>query len=270
MIYSSIAQYESTIRLSAFIGSFSLLLLWQWFRPWRITHHQDLKRVFTNIGLMLINTFSMRLLFPVLSISASLWAAQHGIGLANYFEGPTIFSIVYCFIALDLIIYCQHRLLHKIPLLWRFHRIHHLDGHLDVSSGVRFHPLEAIASLLLKVLAIIMLGAPVVCVIAFEVALNSLSLFNHANIKLSARLDRGLRILLVTPNMHRIHHSTTTSEYSSNFGFNLSLWDKLFNTYLDRASLGEAKFCFGQNNQTDTAQHNSLLSMLYLPFKTRK
>lgn len=266
-MYSDIAQYESAIRLAIFIGSFSLLLFLEWLFPWRVSISDNAKRIITNLSLMLINTFTMRLLFPALSVSVALWTSSQNIGLSHFLGGPALFTLFYCFIALDFIIYLQHRLFHKIPLLWRFHRIHHLDKHLDASSGVRFHPLEAIVSLFIKVLAIILLGAPVICVIAFEVALNSLSLFNHANIKLPRYFERILRKLIVTPKMHRIHHSTVTCEHSSNFGFNFSFWDKFFNTYLERAGGGDTQLCIGLTSKTELQKNTSLLQLLSLPFR---
>jgi len=267
MFPTFILHYEAEIRLGIFITVFCLLLLWEYFCPWRPQKANNWHRKLTNLTLMLLSTLSMRLIFPMLSVSAAIWAAAHNVGLLHYFNSESMLGAISCFIALDLCLYLQHRLLHKVPLLWRVHRIHHLDNHLDATSGVRFHPAEALLSLLIKATAIVALGAPVIIVIVFEIFLNALSLFNHANIQLGIKIEAALRKLIVTPNMHRIHHSTQAVEHSKNFGFNLSIWDKLFNSYLHRAASDDAKLKVGQVTGSDTHQAHSLWAMLCSPFK---
>ncbi|EPJ54001.1 MAG: hypothetical protein OFPI_08270 [Osedax symbiont Rs2] len=270
MLFSAISEYEGAIRLSVFIGLFSLLLCWEQLRPSRPVNANNLYRRLSNLALMLINTVVMRLLLPAVTVTSAAWASGQNIGLFYVFSPAPILTLIGSFIALDLIIYLQHIALHKTPLLWRFHRVHHLDMHMDTTTGVRFHPVEALFSLLLKVLAIVLLGAPVITVILFEVTLNALSLFNHANINIHRNLEPLLRLLLVTPHMHRIHHSVEATEYSHNFGFNLSLWDRLFNTYLYRAKNGEQKIRYGQKSLQDAQMAGSLGKMLKIPFKMLK
>ena len=270
MLFSVISEHEAAIRLSVFIGLFCLLLSWERLRPSRPVNAKNLQRRLSNLAMMLINTVIMRLLLPAITVTSAAWANAHNIGLFNSFTPAPMPALICSFIALDLIIYLQHLALHRIPLLWRFHRVHHLDMDMDTTTGVRFHPVEALFSLLLKVLAIVLLGAPVVTVILFEVTLNALSLFNHANINIHRKFEPLLRLLLVTPHMHRIHHSVEPHEYSHNFGFNLSLWDRLFNTYLGEAKYGEQQIRYGQKSLQDARVTASLSKMLKLPFSALK
>jgi len=270
MLLPVISEHEGALRFSVFIGLFMLFLSWEWLRPSRPPNANNMHRRLTNVAMMLINTAIMRLLFPAITVASAAWANGQNIGLFNTFTPTVLLSLIGSLIALDLIIYLQHLALHKIPLLWRFHRVHHLDMDLDTTTGVRFHPVEAIFSLLLKILAIVLLGAPVVAVILFEVTLNALSLFNHANINMHQKLEPLLRFILVTPHMHRIHHSVEPTEYSHNFGFNLSLWDRLFNTYLGVAKNGEQKIIFGQKSLQNTSATGSLSQMLKIPFRVLK
>ncbi|MFT5706184.1 MAG: sterol desaturase/sphingolipid hydroxylase (fatty acid hydroxylase superfamily) [Oceanospirillaceae bacterium] len=265
-LLSSIISNEAIIRICIF-GVFILLFFsWEKLAPWRVVSENMLQRRFTNISLMLISTFFMRLLWPALTISTAYWAQSQQIGLSSFIDLPIFISAIGCFILFDLFIYLQHRLLHLVPFFWRFHRVHHFDTHLDVTSGVRFHPIEAVFSLLLKALIILVLGAPVITVILFEITLNALSLFNHANIKIPLKLDYYLRFLLVTPSVHRVHHSVEIVEHSHNFGFNFLIWDKLFNTYLAPSNDTNKSLVFGQKDLSNGPSPASLYQMLKHPF----
>ncbi len=188
-----------------------------------------------NVGLILLDTALARLLLPAGVVGAAVWAQAQGFGVFNQFVWPAWLEFAIALVLLDLAIYLQHRLLHAWPLLWRLHRVHHTDRTLDATSALRFHPLEMLFSLAFKITLAVLLGIPPLAVMVFEVLLSSFALFTHANLALPSRLDRPVRALLVTPNMHRIHHSTHVDEQQHNFGFNLSLWDHLFGSYAARA-----------------------------------
>ncbi len=188
-----------------------------------------------NVGLILLDTALARLLLPAGVVGAALWAQAHGFGVFNQFAWPAWLEFGIALVLLDLAIYWQHRLLHASPLLWRLHRVHHTDRTLDATSALRFHPLEMLFSLAFKITLAVLLGVPPLAVMVFEVLLSSFALFTHANLALPPWLDRPMRALLVTPNMHRIHHSTHVDEQQRNFGFNLSLWDYLFGSYAAHA-----------------------------------
>jgi sterol desaturase/sphingolipid hydroxylase (fatty acid hydroxylase superfamily) len=187
-----------------------------------------------NAGLVLVDTLVVRLLLPAGAVGAALWAQVHGVGLFNALSLPRALELVLAVVLLDLAIYWQHRMLHAVPWLWPLHRVHHTDTTLDASSALRFHPLEILLSLAIKLALVVALGAAPLAVLAFEILLSSFALVTHANLALPERLDRVVRWLLVTPNMHRIHHSVHRDEQRRNFGFNLSLWDRLFGSYAAR------------------------------------
>jgi len=218
-----------TIRLPVFLAVLGGLALWEFAAPDRRAEIPRLIRWTNNIGILALDTLLVRLLFPLLPVGAATLATENGWGLLSPL--PLWASVPLAFLLLDLLIWGQHVLMHRVPLLWRLHRMHHSDTHLDASTGLRFHPLEIILSTLIKIAAVLILGAPALAVIAFEIALNATSLFTHANIRLKDRTDSLLRRLVVTPAMHRIHHSIRRDETDSNYGFTLSLWDRAFGTY---------------------------------------
>lgn len=218
-----------TFRLIAFLAVLAAMAAWEFASPDRRAEIPRLIRWTNNLALVALNTALVRLLVPLMPLAAADLAAQKGWGLLSPL--PLWAAIPVAFVLLDLLIWGQHWLMHRVPVLWRLHRMHHSDTHLDATTGLRFHPLEILLSTLIKILAVLALGAPALAVIAFEIALNATSLFTHANIRLSERADHALRRLVVTPAMHRIHHSIRRSETDSNYGFNLSLWDRLFGTY---------------------------------------
>jgi sterol desaturase/sphingolipid hydroxylase (fatty acid hydroxylase superfamily) len=229
-----IMSHENIIRLTFFVFLFISFLGLEYIRPKR---QQDLprgRRWPINIGLTVFNSLLVAIM-PVGAIGMAMYCSQRDIGLLHLLPLPAWATITLGIICLDAVIYWQHRLFHRLPALWRLHILHHTDGNLDTTSALRFHPLEIVVSLVIKVATILILGISPVAVIIFEIILNGMAMFNHANLQLPATLDRLLRKLLVTPDMHRIHHSQRPHEMHSNFGFNLSIWDKLFGSYTDNA-----------------------------------
>ena len=219
-----------------------------------------------NLALVVLNSLILRLLFPLAAVGFALLAAERGWGLLNAFGVPFWGAFALSVIALDFAIYLQHVMFHAVPLLWRLHRVHHADADIDVTTGARFHPIEILLSMLIKFAAIALLGAPAAAVLVFEVLLNATAMFNHANLRLRAPVDRWLRWILVTPEMHRIHHSMEPVETNSNFGFNLPWWDRLCGTYRERARLPQESMAIGVKGLTGSDQAVKLTGLLALPF----
>jgi sterol desaturase/sphingolipid hydroxylase (fatty acid hydroxylase superfamily) len=224
-------RHAPTIRLAAFLGVFAVLAAWEVLAPRRRTSLGRRARWPANLGVVALNAVVVRLLFPAAAAGAAMFAERRGLGLLHLAGAPPWLALVASVVALDLVVYAQHWLFHRVPVLWRLHRVHHADVDFDVTTGLRFHPLEIVASMLIKMAAIVALGAPPLAALVFEVLLNASAMFEHANVRLGARADRLLRLVLVTPDMHRVHHSVEIDETHSNFGFNVSLWDRLFRTY---------------------------------------
>ncbi|VAW69513.1 Fatty acid hydroxylase family (carotene hydroxylase/sterol desaturase) [hydrothermal vent metagenome] len=266
VLYEFIIENEQTIRLSFFIGTLAIMALWEIIAPRRALSVSKALRWSNNLGLVFFNSFIVRLLFPAAAVGVAVFAAKHGWGLLNYYSIPFTLSIVLSIIAMDLIIYLQHVLVHAVPILWRVHRVHHADPDYDVTTGARFHTFEIILSMLIKFATIAVLGPPVVAVIIFEVVLNAMAMFNHANIGLPAPLDKALRWFIVTPDMHRVHHSVEDDEANSNFGFNLSCWDRLFGTYREQPRSGHQGMKIGIHAFTDVKHTNWITGMLAIPF----
>ena len=261
-----VTQHEPTIRLVFFIGVFVVMALWELFAPRRTLTVPKAVRWANNIGLVVLNTVILRLIFPAAAVGMALFAQDHGWGVFNYFEVSMPVTIIVCIVALDLAIYLQHVMVHAVPALWRLHRVHHADLDFDVTTGTRFHPIEIMLSMLIKFALICVLGPPVVAVVIFEVLLNATSMFNHSNVRLPAGLDRVLRMLVVTPDMHRVHHSVEDDETNSNFGFNLSLWDRIFGTYRDQPRAGHEGMVIGIRTFRDEKLCERLPGMLRIPF----
>jgi len=222
---------ELAIRLAAFAGVFSAMALWELLaprRPWAVGRAL---RWPSNLGILVADVLAVRLLLPTAAAGVALVAAERGFGLFHVIGLPFWLAAPIGFLALDLVIYGQHVMFHHVPWLWRLHRMHHADLDIDVTTGVRFHPVEILLSLVIKIATVALLGIPVAAVVCFEVVLNATSMFNHANASLPRWLDRVARLMLVTPDMHRVHHSILRQETDSNFGFNLPWWDRLFGTY---------------------------------------
>lgn len=236
---------EPVVRLICFLGVLVLMALWERLTPRRPQSIKRLLRWPNNLGLVVLNTFVVRLLFPLAGVGMALLAQAKGWGLFNIVPAPAWFAIPAGLLLLDLTIYGQHVAFHAVPVLWRLHRVHHADLEFDVTTGLRFHPGEIVVSMLVKLLAIVVLGALPIVVLAFEVVLNATSIFNHGNVRLPPRLDRVLRLLVVTPDMHRVHHSIDRRETDSNFGFNVPWWDRLFGTYRAQPALGHDRMTLG-------------------------
>jgi len=263
---SWVLQNESTLRLTAFVVVFFVIALWEWLSPKRKRLTTLATRWVNNLSLMLINTLLIRLFFPMAAVGIALIIKEQQIGLLNLIEIPPVAAVTLSVILLDCAIYWQHRFMHKIPLLWRMHRVHHADPEFDVTTGLRFHPFEIAISMIYKTLIIALLGAPVLAVLIFELLLNAGSLFNHSNINLTARIDTLLRRVIVTPDMHRIHHSTDAIESNRNFGFALSWWDHLFGSYQSTPSVAHKEMPIGLDEYRDPKHAVFLTGVLSIPF----
>ena len=257
---------EAPVRLGFFFGIFIIMAVWEILAPKRALTLSKAVRWTNNLGLVFFNSFILRLLFPVAAVGMAAFASEQGWGLLNYYPVPAMAAIVVSVIAMDLIIYLQHVLVHAVPVLWRLHRVHHADPDYDVTTGARFHPIEIILSMLIKFATIVVLGPPLVAVVIFEVILNATAMFNHGNVSLPGRLDQVLRWLVVTPDMHRVHHSVEDDEANSNFGFSLPWWDHLFGTYRDQPRAGHEGMTIGIHKYRSTQQVSWLPGMLVLPF----
>ena len=238
-------EFEGAIRLAAFVAVFAAVALWEALAPRRKRSFGRRARWPHNLGLLLVDVALVRVFAPGAAIAVAMTAAGSGWGLLNALALPGWSAIAAGIALLDLAIYFQHVMFHAVPALWRLHRVHHADLDFDVTTGARFHPVEILISTAIKCAAIAALGAPVISVFVFEILLNATAMFNHANASLPQRLERWLRWLVVTPDMHRVHHSVRYEESSSNFGFNLPWWDRLFGTYRARPRLGHDAMTIG-------------------------
>ena len=261
-----IISNEKYIRMGFFFGMIILIGLWEILAPKRALTVSKTVRWMNNLGLVFFNIFILRVLFPVAAVGVATIATYNGWGLFNYFEVPFWLAVVATVIIMDFVIYIQHVMVHAIPVLWRLHRVHHADLDYDVTTGSRFHTLEIILSMLIKFATILLLGPPIVAVIIFEVILNATAMFNHGNISLPKTIDKYLRLFLVTPDMHRVHHSVEDDEANSNFGFSLPWWDRLFGTYRDQPRAGHEGMTIGIHKFRDPKQVSWLPGMLALPF----
>lgn len=235
---SQLVAIEVPLRLSAALLIFAVMAAWELAHGLRSPKVPRLPRWGANLGLVTVDVAVVRFLLPAGLVGAALWVEERGWGLLSLLDLHPVLAAVIAVLVLDLAIYLQHVLFHKVPLLWRFHRVHHADHDVDVTTGLRFHPVEIVLSLALKLALIAALGVPAEAALVFEVLLNGTSLFNHGNVALPAGVDRALRWLVVTPGMHHIHHSVERLEHDSNFGFNLTWWDRMLGTYRDRAAAG--------------------------------
>ena len=261
-----ILAHEPAIRLSIFLGVFAAVAGWEVLAPRRALVPGRLARWPNNISVVVLNTLVARLLFPAGAVGIAALAESKGLGLLNALALPFWAKAAAAFLLLDLAIYLQHVLFHAVPALWRLHRMHHADLGFDVTTGARFHPIEIVLSMIIKAVIVAGLGAPVVAVIVFEVALNATAMFNHANARLPAALDRALRLVVVTPDMHRIHHSVAPVETNSNFGFNMPWWDRLFGTYRAQPAAGHEGMTIGIEAFREPADLR-LDKMLIQPFR---
>ena len=257
---------EPAIRLSVFLGIFAVMALWEVAAPRRERRFTRLKRWPNNIGIVVVNTLVLRLAFPVAAVGMATVAEAGGWGLLNSHAPPAWLAVVIAVVLLDLAIYLQHVMVHAVPAFWRLHRMHHADLDFDVTTGARFHPIEILLSMMIKLLVVAALGAPPVAVLIFEVMLNASSMFNHGNVRIPEGLDRVLRWLVVTPDMHRVHHSALRRETNSNFGFSLPWWDRLFGTYRAQPAAGHDAMTIGIEQFREPGDLR-LDRMLIQPFK---
>jgi sterol desaturase/sphingolipid hydroxylase (fatty acid hydroxylase superfamily) len=261
-----IATYETTIRLGVFFGIFSVMALWELLAPRRVLTQSKSARWMNNIALVIVNTVVVRIVFPTAAIGVAAYATEQQWGLFNQVNSPAWLAVIVSVVLLDGLIYMQHVMFHAVPAFWRLHRVHHADMDFDVTTGARFHTIEIVLSMLIKFAAIILLGPPLAAVVIFEVLLNATSMFNHSNVRLPLELDRLLRIFIVTPDMHRVHHSHYAHETNSNFGFSLSLWDRLFGTYRAQPDDGHENMVIGIDTFRDSRQCIPLYRLLLMPF----
>jgi sterol desaturase/sphingolipid hydroxylase (fatty acid hydroxylase superfamily) len=263
---SLIMDNEPAIRLAGFIGIFVVMAIWELLAPRRVLQQSKAARWLNNIGLVIFNTAILRLAFPLAAVGMAAEAQLLGWGLFNVIEAPPWLAVIGSVVLLDAAIYLQHVMFHALPVFWRLHRVHHADLDFDVTTGARFHPIEILLSMAIKFAVILLLGPPLVAVVLFEVILNATAMFNHSNIRLPGPLDRWLRLLIVTPDMHRVHHSHLDFETNSNFGFNLSLWDRLFGTYRAQPVDGHTGMVIGIDTFRDPAHCIRLRGLLSMPF----
>ena len=257
---------EPLIRLVAFAGIFAAMAVWEALAPRRDQRLGRGTRWPSNIGIVVLDTVLVRLVFPTTAVGLALVAEGRGWGLFRALDLPAWASVPLAVVALDFAIYLQHVLFHAVPALWRLHRMHHADLEIDVTTGARFHPIEILLSMGIKLGIVAVLGTPAVAVLAFEMLLNATSMFNHSNVRIPIWLDRVLRWIVVTPDMHRVHHSIVARETNSNFGFNLPWWDRLFGTYRDQPAAGHETMTIGIEQFRDPAEQR-LDRMLTQPFR---
>ena len=256
---------EVAIRLGFFFGIFALMAIWEVLAPRRSLTTSKTRRWLNNLSITFLNPVVVSLVSPIMPVSMALLAQKSGWGLLNNFNLPYWLEVAVGVIVLDLVIYLQHVMFHTVPVLWRLHMMHHADLDFDVTTGLRFHPIEMILSMGIKLSVVVLMGPPALAVLIFEVLLNAISMFNHGNIRLPSSIDRKLRLIVVTPDMHRVHHSVVIRETNSNFGFNLPWWDHLLGTYRNQPAAGHEGMTIGLSQFRD-AKRLTLPWMLALPF----
>ncbi len=257
---------ESTIRLTAFLGVLAVMAVWEVLAPRRPRVATRPRRWLTNFGMIVLGTIPLQWIFPILAMGMAVLAADRGWGILNIVPVSPWVAVVAGAVALDFVIYLQHLLFHAVPTLWRFHKVHHTDRDLDVTSAVRFHPLEIWLSMVIKLAAVAFIGPPPIAVLIFEIVLNGTAMFNHSNVRMPLPLDRLLRLIVVTPDMHRVHHSTDPKETDANYGFNLPWWDRILGTYRAQPSQGHTAMTIGLDQHPDPAEQHLVWALL-LPFK---
>jgi sterol desaturase/sphingolipid hydroxylase (fatty acid hydroxylase superfamily) len=260
-----VLNHEMIVRLGFFIVIFAAVGLTELTWPRRRLTTSKAVRWFSNIAIVAINSALLRIVFPAAAVGMAVLASQKGWGLLNNVDVPYWLAVLLSVIFLDFVIYLQHVMFHAVPALWRLHMMHHADLDFDLTTGSRFHPIEIVLSMLIKMAAVLVAGTPPVAVIIFEVILNGAAMFNHGNLSVPLGVDKVLRLFLVTPDMHRVHHSVFPAEANSNFGFNLPWWDRLLGTYKAQPRLGHEGMSIGLNQFRDPARL-TLPWMLALPF----
>ncbi len=247
-------DHADTIRLAFFAGVFAVMAVWEALFPRRQRAFRRLRRWPSNIAIVALNTLLLKIVLPVAAVEFAATTTMQGWGLLTALHLPFWVEFLLAVIILDFVIYLQHVLFHAVPALWRLHRMHHADLDFDVTTGARFHPVEILLSMIIKFAAIAALGPPAAAVLVFEILLNGTSMFNHANAKLPLAADRWLRWVVVTPDMHRVHHSAVPHETNSNFGFSLPWWDRLFGTYRDQPAAGHEDMTIGLNRFRESSE----------------
>jgi len=260
-----IKKNELLIRFGFFFGILIIMFFWEIIAPRRSLITSKATRWVTNLGLVLIDSIAIRLVFPAALIGFAFLFQQRGWGLFNLFGLPYLLNIVFSVLILDLAIYLQHIMFHSVPLLWLLHMVHHTDMDFDVTTGVRFHPIEILLSMGIKLIVVFLIGASPLAVLIFEVLLNGTSMFNHGNVRFPQNIDSIVRLLVVTPEMHRVHHSTIRWETNSNLGFNFPWWDRLFGTYRPQPAKGHLEMTIGLD-QYKEPNKLTLPWLLVLPF----
>ncbi len=258
--------HEAAIRLAFFVGVFAIMSLWEVAAPKRALALPRARRWPGNVGLTVLDALALRIVFPGAAVGMAVLAEERDWGLLRYIECPEPLAFLLSVLALDLVIYLQHVMFHAVPILWRLHRVHHADLGFDVTTGTRFHPIEILLSMGLKGFVIVALGPPALAVLAFELLLNATAMFNHSNVRMPVRIDHLLRRFVVTPDMHRVHHSIEEDEANSNFGFNLPWWDRLFGTYRETPRAPHEDMTIGIRGFREPAEVARFSGMLRLPF----
>ena len=261
-----VMNHEAAIRLVFFFSILFIMALWEFVTPRRRLTVSKTLRWINNLGIVFLDSFLVRIIFPGAVVGMAAFAHEHGWGFFNHFQVSHSLAVALSVIVMDFVIYLQHVMFHAIPIFWRIHRMHHADLDFDVTTGIRFHPFEIILSMVIKFGMVVVIGPPVLGVVIFEVLLNATSMFNHGNVCIQRGLDRVLRWIVVTPEMHRVHHSVVYYETNSNFGFNLPLWDRFLGTYLDQPRMGHEGMNIGLWNFRDTKHCAILPGMLAIPF----
>lgn len=262
---SLLINHEPLVRFGFFFGILILMAAWEGLAPRRPLQTSKSMRWFSNLGIVFIDTIMLRLLVSFSAIDAAIFAEKAGWGVLNNVSLFYWLKVIIGVVVLDLAIYLQHAMFHGLPILWRLHMMHHSDLDFDVTTGIRFHPIEIFLSMGIKMMVVFLAGISALGVLIFEVLLNATSLFNHGNVRLSGSVDRLLRFFIVTPEMHRVHHSVVIRETNSNFGFNLPWWDRLFGTYRDQPAAGHLEMTIGLSQFRD-AKGLTLPWLLLLPF----
>jgi sterol desaturase/sphingolipid hydroxylase (fatty acid hydroxylase superfamily) len=257
--------HEPALRLGCFAVVFAVMATWEFVASRRERSQSRGARWFLNLTLSASNALVVRVIFPAAVVGMAMVAEQRGWGLFNSVDLPRIVSVILSLVLLDLAIYVQHAVFHRVPMLWRLHMVHHSDQDFDLTTGIRFHPIEILLSIAIKFAVVIALGAPPEAVLIFAVVLNATSMFNHGNVRIPRGLDRWLRWAVVTPDMHRVHHSVEMDECNSNFGFNLPWWDRIFRTYRAQPRAGHREMTIGVEN-LQQSDPGGLLRLLTMPF----
>lgn len=261
-----IINHEVPLRVGGFFGILGIMYLWEMIAPRRALTIPKPLRWVNNIGMVFLNSFLLRIIFPSAAVGVATLAQKHDWGFFYYLKVSYTLAVLSSIIAMDFFIYLQHVMFHAVPAFWRVHRMHHADLDIDVTTGIRFHPVEIILSMLIKFAVIVIIGPPVVSVIMFEVVLNATSMFNHANLYIPRNIDKVMRWFMVTPDMHRVHHSADPNETNTNFGFNMPWWDRLLGTYKNQPLLGHEGMIIGLREFRDLRQSTMLPGMLAIPF----